>query len=97
MQETATVQESRTGTTHVAHPADIGVYEKTADPRSAYVEFDVPASSVKPTGAPGVAKIVGPSTIEGRLAARKGLPIPQMPPATNIEHVASKLRSLPID
>lgn len=29
-------------------------------------------------------KIVGPDSIEGRLAKRKGLPVPEMPTAENI-------------
>jgi hypothetical protein len=55
------------------------------------VEFDVPSSSLKATQE-GWAKILSPSTLEGRLAAQKGLPVPQLPPATNIQHTATKLR-----
>lgn len=36
--------------------------------------------------------IIGPRTTEGRLAASKGLPVPQMPVATDIEHVATKIQ-----
>jgi hypothetical protein len=94
MRENGMVQESRTGTTHVALPADISAYEKQAAPGSVYVEFDVPVSSVKPTQA-GWAKVVGPNSVEARLAAKKGLPIPQMPAATNVQHVANKLKVPP--
>ena len=49
-----------------------------------YVEFDVPTSSLKQTN-DGWAKIVGPNSLEGRLAAKKGEPLPEMPSATNIK------------
>jgi hypothetical protein len=78
------VQESRTGTTHVAWPADPDSFGRQARPGSVYVEFDVPESSVQPTGGNGWAMIKGPNSIHGRLAKRKGLPIPQMPEVRNI-------------
>ncbi|MGE5416360.1 MAG: RHS repeat-associated core domain-containing protein, partial [Acidobacteriota bacterium] len=84
MQETGMVQESYSGTTHVVHPADASGFGKQAAPGSVYVEFDVPVTAVKPTSSGGVAKIVGPNSLEGRLAANKGLPVPQMPAAQNI-------------
>ncbi|WP_163786848.1 RHS repeat domain-containing protein [Myxococcus vastator] len=91
MQSTGKVQESLSGTTHVAHPAAPEAFMSQAKPGSVYVKFDVPTSSVRPTQA-GWAKIVGPQSLEGRLAAKKGLPIPEMPAATNIEHAATKFR-----
>lgn len=89
MRATGSVQESHSGTTHVASPADQAAFEAQAAVGSVYVEFDVPRDSVKPTQ-PGWAKILGPNTLEARLAAAKGQIIPQMPPATNIRHVATK-------
>lgn len=41
------------------------------------MEFNVP-SSLKPTSSDGVSKVVGPNSLEGRLAAKKGEPIPSM-------------------
>ncbi|WP_445707364.1 TreTu family toxin [Bradyrhizobium brasilense] len=55
-----------------------------------YVEFNVPTSSLKATNE-GWAKVIGPNSLEERLVARKGLPIPQMPEATDIIHSATKL------
>ena len=83
------VQESKSGTTHVALPADPIAFQAQAAPGSLYVEFDVPRSSIKPTRQ-GWAKILGPHTLEARLAAMKGQPIPQMPPAENIQHILTK-------
>ncbi len=87
MQKTGMVQESMSGTTHVAFPNDINAF-KAANPGSVYVEFDVPGSSVKPTQ-PGWGKIVGSNSLEGRLAAKKGQPVPQMPAAQNIRPIVS--------
>jgi hypothetical protein len=90
MKETGKVQESLSGTTHVANPADASAFMNQAKPGSVYVEFQVPTSSLKATNE-GWAKIVGPNSLEGRLAARKGLEIPQMPEVTDIVHSATKL------
>jgi hypothetical protein len=89
MVSTGYVQESTSGTTHVAWPADPDAFILQADDGSLYVEFDVPLDSVRPTQ-PGWAKILGPRTLEARLAAKKGLALPAMPPAANIVHVATK-------
>ncbi len=83
------VQESSSGTTHVALPADRAAFESQAAIGSFYVEFNVPVDSVKQTQS-GWAKIIGPNTVEARLAGAKGRPIPQMPQANNIQHVATK-------
>ncbi len=91
MQTTGKVQESLSGTTHVANPAAPESFMSQAKPGSFYVEFDVPSSAVRPTQQ-GWGKIVGPQSLEGRLAAKKGLPVPEMPPAGNIEHTATKFR-----
>jgi hypothetical protein len=90
MQASKTVQESKeSGTTHVAVPADPATFGKQAPAGSVYVEFDVPSAAVKQTST-GVGKIIGPRTLEGRAAERAGKPVPQMPPATNINIVKSK-------
>ena len=89
MIKTGVVQESYSGTTHVANPASIEAFGKQAKPGQIYVEFDVPITSLKQTNE-GWAKILGPNTLEGRLAAKKGNPIPEMPTATNIEIVGRK-------
>jgi RHS repeat-associated protein len=90
MKASGKVQESFTGTTHVANPADASAFIKQADPGSLYVEFNVPNSSLKTTGT-GWAKVIGPNSLEGRFAARQGLEIPQMPQATGIVHLATKI------
>jgi hypothetical protein len=90
MLKTGQVQESYSGTTHVASPADVGAYLSQAKPSSVYVEFDVPRASLRATNE-GWAKIVGPNSLEGRLALKKGNPPPQMPAASNIVRVRTKL------
>ena len=87
--ETGTVPESFSGTTHVASPANVNAFGKQAKPGSIYVEFDVPSTSIKPTSN-GWAKITGPNSLEGRLALKKGLALPEMPKATNIKIVGGK-------
>ena len=89
MVKTKVVQESYSGTTHVANPASIDAFGKQAKPGQVYVEFDVPTTSLKQTNK-GWAKILGSNTLEGRLAAKKGNPIPDMPTATNIKIVGVK-------
>ena len=91
MQKTGKVQESYTGTTHVAYPADSAAYGKQASPGDVYVEFEVPASAVKATQ-PGWAKILGPNTVDARLLRIKGQPVPQLPAANNIRPIVSKIR-----
>ncbi|MDX6039973.1 RHS repeat-associated core domain-containing protein, partial [Scandinavium lactucae] len=90
MTETGQVMQSSTGTTHVAFHADINAFGKQAKNGAMYVEFDVPESALIPTNE-GWAKIVGPDSIEGRLAKRKGLPAPEMPTAQNIRVLGSKI------
>ncbi len=90
MREMGFVQESLSGTTHVANPANVEAFMAQARGGSFYVEFEVPTASLRPTSE-GWAKIVGPSSLEGRLAAKKGLPVPQMPAANAVEHKATKL------
>lgn len=73
-------------------PNTIASFMNQAKSGSFYAEFNVPTSSVKLTSEGGVAKIVGPNSLEGRLAAQKGLPPPEKPDATNIQHVATKIQ-----
>ncbi|MBQ4765463.1 hypothetical protein F9U43_22240, partial [Pectobacterium versatile] len=80
MIDSGKVVQSSTGTTHVAHPANIDAFGKQAKPGTMYIEFDVPKNSLIKTN-DGWAKIVGPDSLEGRLAKRKGLPVPKMPSA----------------
>jgi len=54
-----------------------------------YGEFDVPDKSLIKTNE-GWAKIVGPDSLEERLAKRKGFPVPEMPAVDNIEVKAHK-------
>jgi hypothetical protein len=91
MKQTGKVQESLSGTTHVANPANAEAFMKQAAPGSRYVEFKVSVDSVKMTNQ-GWAKIIGPNSLEGRMALRKGLTVPEMPSATDITWIASKLR-----
>ena len=89
MIKTGKVQESFSGTTHVANPASIDAFFKQAKPGSIYVEFDVPTTSLSQTKDIW-AKILGPNTPEARLRQRKGLDVPQMPFAKNIKIVGEK-------
>ncbi|WP_425554108.1 hypothetical protein [Kribbella karoonensis] len=73
------------------HPANVQSYMKEARSGSRYVEFDVPNASLATAGKPGWAQIPGPNSLRGRLAAKRGQPLPQFPSAHNIEWIASKL------
>jgi len=75
MQGSGTVQESRSGLTHVANPADASVFRRQAPSGSVYVEFNVPTSSLRPSGT-GVSSIPGPNA--------PIRPAPSMPSATDI-------------
>jgi hypothetical protein len=90
MRATNMMQESTGGGggSWVASPASPSAYN-AAKPGSVYVEFDVPAGSLKPAGS-GWARIPGPNSVEGRLAVRKGESVPQLPEARNIEVKATK-------
>jgi len=87
---TGRVQESFSGTTSVANPANIESFAKQAKPGSIYAEFDMPINSLKPTST-GWSKVLGPNSLEGRHAAQLGIkPITKMPTATNIRIVGGK-------
>lgn len=79
MNETGKVQESYSGTTHVAYPANPEAFSKQVKNGSVYIEFNVPRESIRPGGKSGWAIIPGPNSLEGRNAALRGRPIPQMP------------------
>lgn len=89
MIRTGKVQESFSGTTHVALPAEACAFVKQAAPDSLYIEFNVPSSSLVDTGN-GWAKIIGPNSLQGRLAARKKQAVPQMPRASDIVCIVVK-------
>ena len=90
MIETGMVQEGGGGTTYVAYPADPAAYGHQATRGTRYVEFDVPPDSLVSAGKAGWAQIPGPDSLYGRLAAMRGLPIPQFPPAINLEWLLTK-------
>jgi hypothetical protein len=89
MLKSGMVQESYSGTTHVLFPPDLLSFLRQAMGGAVYVEFDVPEQCLKVTGS-GWAKIIGPQSLEGRLAARNGQPLPKMPSAVHVRHLASK-------
>ena len=89
MSNSGMVQESYSGTTHVLFPPDLYSFSRQARAGDVYVEFDVPEECLAITGC-GWAKIIGPRSLEGRVAARNGRPLPQMPAAINLRHLASK-------
>jgi hypothetical protein len=90
MESTGMVQEGAGGTTYVAHPADPAAYGMQAAKGNRYVEFDVPADSLRSAGKEGWAQIPGPNSLYGRLAVARGEPVPQFPPARNIEWLQTK-------
>jgi hypothetical protein len=84
MIDTGMVQEGAGGVTYAAEPATPEAYGREAAPGTGYVEFDVPSDLLYPGGKPGYVKMCTRQGQPGRIAARKGLPIPQLPPALNI-------------
>jgi hypothetical protein len=85
MVSTGRVQESQSmGVSSVSSPPDPTAWvRQTSGTR--YVEFDVPASSVRPQMSSN-AKIYGPNSIYGPY-----FEISEMPAATNIVQTASKV------
>ncbi len=86
-QNGAAVESQTLGGSRVALPASPNAY-KDAPSGSVYVEYDVPAASVKSSSA-GQGRIPGSNSPEARLAAQKGKPGPAMPPVKNIKVVKS--------
>ena len=82
MKETGRVQEGTGGQTRVADPANPATY-KNAPKGDQYVEFDVPASRVKPQSK-GTSRIPGPNSPDARVPGRNPTDF-KMPPATNIK------------
>ena len=76
------VESTLNGVSSVSSPPNPGAWSKQAA-GTRYVEFDVPTSAVRGTGANS--KIYGPNSIFG-----PKLGIKEMPPATNIKVTASK-------
>jgi hypothetical protein len=91
MTGTGMVQEGAGGTTCVAHPADVHSYMAQARPGTRHIEFDVPRSSLTQAGKEGWAQIPGPKSMQGRLAGLRGDPLPQFPPALNIQWRATRV------
>lgn len=90
MIETGKVIESYTGTTHVAYPAYAEAFGRQAKNGSIYVEFDIDNNKLKKTNKDW-ASIVGPNSLEGRMAKKRGLPVPEMPSVANIQIKAKKI------
>ena len=89
MRVTGVAQESTNGGgSRVSLPSDPEAY-KAAPKGDVYVEYDIPAGVAKESGS-GWAKFRGPNSTEGRIAAQKGQPVPQMPPVRNIEAIRIK-------
>ncbi|MGB8454137.1 MAG: hypothetical protein WCD89_17635, partial [Anaerocolumna sp.] len=75
---------------YVANPASYDAYFKSASKGSVYVEFDVPASSIRQTKDIW-ATIPGPNSLYSKLQVNKGLPpIESFPKATNIVKIGVK-------
>jgi hypothetical protein len=90
MIETGKVQPGGGGITYAAQTPE--GYMKQAATGSLYVTFDVPSSSFTETNKElGWLRFLSPDSPEGRLAAIKGLPIPQLPDALNIEVLAIRI------
>ncbi|MEU7901035.1 hypothetical protein AB0B45_50460 [Nonomuraea sp. NPDC049152] len=83
MSRTGMVQRGGGGFTYVVHPADPKAYI-SARPGSVYAEFDVPCSLLISGGRPGDYKLSDSTTINARLAEKRGLPKPELPEARNI-------------
>ncbi len=89
MKRTGLVQQSPNGGAKgVLYPSDPTMF-KNARAGDLYVEFDVPKSTLEGKSA-GQRAISGPDSLRGRLANSKGLPLPELPPATNIRVIMKK-------
>jgi hypothetical protein len=87
MMKNKTVQAPLNGAnaTHVTVPPNASAFKPPPQSPN-FVEFDVPSSqlNIHDVGN-GWGRVFGPGSLEARLAASKGLPVPPaMPPATNI-------------
>jgi RHS repeat-associated protein len=86
MLETRAVQVGGGNTTYVANPANIQSYLPRARPGDLYVEFDVPSPWLRPAGRPDWSQVPGPGHRLDLLD-----PIPRPVPATDIEHLATRI------
>ena len=87
MRKTGRVQEGGGGQTRVADPSNSSAYG-AAPAGDSYVEFDVPASRVKPHSQ-GTGRIPGPNSPDARASRRSGGDTSQfeMPEAKNIREI----------
>ena len=83
MQSTGRVQAGAGGVHRVAFPADPAAY-KAAPVGDVFATYDVPSRVLLPAGNDAWRQIVGPDSVFGRLAARRGEPLPQLPPFLNL-------------
>ncbi|WP_139489609.1 RHS repeat domain-containing protein [Brevibacillus dissolubilis] len=89
MLKTGKVQEGAGGHTYVAYPADEESYYKQAKVGTVYVEFDVPRDALV-RSSDEWAYMIGKDSWEAKVWAKKGLPIPDMPYAENIQLIRRK-------
>lgn len=89
MVKTGMVQEGGGGQTYAAFSKD--AFMKQAGKDAVYVEFDVPSNSYVVTNKDlGWTRFKSPLSPEGKLAAKKGTEVPQIPSATNIQLIGGK-------
>jgi RHS repeat-associated protein len=84
MQSTGRVQAGAGGVHRVAFPVDPNAY-RAAPPGDVFVTYEVPTSSLQPAGTEAWRQIVGPDSVQGRLAARQGRPAPELPAFQNLK------------
>lgn len=89
MKRTGFVQEGSGGLHRVVVPASKDAY-KAAPKGDVFVTYEVPTSSLKSAGNDAWRAIPGPNSIHGRLAAKKGKPMPQLPRFENLKVEATK-------
>ena len=87
-QNTGYVQESASGLTHVANPANPSTFARQAANGSYYIEFSVPANSLRKSST-GVMSIPGPNSVHSRARVKAGGAPIKMPAFENLEVVKS--------
>jgi hypothetical protein len=87
MVQSGTVQEGAGGVTYVANPATPDAYMQQAATGTTYAEFDVPSNSLSAASKEGWSAIRGPNSWWASIGQANS----EMPSATNIEWIASKL------
>jgi len=83
MRATGLVQAGEGGVSRVAFPADPDAYG-AAPSGDLFVTFDVPSSTLRRAGTDAWRQIAGPDSLFGRLAAKKGYPMPELPRFHNL-------------